>query len=98
MGDVDREDFFQINTYMSQYQNTGKRVLVGGLLYPIEGKFQNELENCHSETWFGNKQTKFIVDGIDLSNLSSSDSDEWSHLIKQENAFIARVNSFIYEG
>jgi len=67
--DIDRNDFFQINTYMSYYQNQNFNVRIGGLLYPIEKSFIENKNICHSETWFGNQNTKFIVDGIDLSNL-----------------------------
>jgi len=35
-GDLDRSDFFQINTYMTYYDKQGYKVLAGGLLYPIE--------------------------------------------------------------
>ena len=85
-GDVDRNDFFQINTYMSYYQNhTDKyNVKVGGLLYPIETKFTSRKHECYSETWFGNTATKFIVDGIDLSKNNLTIED----ILKSENAFI----------
>lgn len=63
--DVDRNDFFQINTYMSYYQNKDYNVKVGGLLYPME-KFDQS--RCYSETWLGIQTTKFIVDGIYLTN------------------------------
>ncbi|WP_149711697.1 McrC family protein, partial [Campylobacter concisus] len=59
LGDVDRNDFFQINTYMSYYQNQGKNVIAGGLLYPMN-KFS--IDRCHSHSWFENLNTKFIVD------------------------------------
>lgn len=88
-GDVDRTDFFQINTYMSYYQNQGYNVKVGGLLYPIEKEF--EKSQCHSEQWLGNSDTKFIVDGIDLSK-QDLDRDT---LLNAEKNFIERVKSFI---
>lgn len=85
LGDVDRNDFFQINTYMSYYQNQGKNVVAGGLLYPMD-KFSKV--RCHSYSWFGNLNTKFIVDGIELANLNESSIDE----IKiKENEFISRI-------
>ena len=90
LGDVDRNDFFQINTYMSYYQNQGKNVIAGGLLYPMN-KFSKD--KCHSYSWFGNLNTKFIVDGIELANLNESSIDE----IKiKENEFISRVKEYIY--
>jgi len=90
LGDVDRNDFFQINTYMSYYQNQGKNVIAGGLLYPMN-KFSKD--KCHSYSWFGNLNTKFIVDGIELANLNESSIDE----IKiKENEFISRIKEYIY--
>ena len=90
LGDVDRNDFFQINTYMSYYQNQGKTVVVGGLLYPMD-KFSKD--RCHSYSWFGNLNTKFIVDGIELANLNESSIEE----IKiKENEFISRIKEYIY--
>jgi 5-methylcytosine-specific restriction endonuclease McrBC regulatory subunit McrC len=91
-GDVDRNDFFQINTYMSYYQNQNQNynVKVGGLLYPIEKSFKDNKSICHSETWFGNRQTKFIVDGIDLSNLEEPKENEnkFTPIARREQKFI----------
>jgi 5-methylcytosine-specific restriction enzyme subunit McrC len=98
MGDLDRADFFQINAYMSFYQNTGKKVLVGGLLYPMESAFDENKQKCHSPMWFENKQTRFVVDGLDLSGLEDGQTDQAARaeeIIKQENAFIERVASLM---
>ena len=90
LGDVDRNDFFQINTYMSYYQNQGKNVIAGGLLYPMD-KFSRDV--CHSHSWFENLNTKFIVDGIELTNLNEPSIDD----IKiKENEFISRIKEYIY--
>ena len=90
LGDVDRNDFFQVNTNMSYYQNKGKNVIAGGLLYPMD-KFSKD--KCHSYSWFGNINTKFIVDGIELANSNESSIDE----IKiKENKFISRIKEYIY--
>lgn len=86
-GDLDRNDFFQINTYMSYYQNQHYNVKIGGLLYPIEKEF-NETK-CHSENWFGNTDTKFIVDGIDLSSIPKENAI--SEIVTSEEAFIKRI-------
>ena len=89
LGDIDRNDFFQINTYMSYYQNQGKNVIAGGLLYPME-KFSRD--RCHSHSWFENLNTKFIVDGIELTNLNGPSIEE----IKiKENEFISRIKECI---
>lgn len=89
-GDVDRNDFFQINTYMGYYQNHSDKynVKVGGLLYPIEEEFDKNI--CHSEQWFGNNDTKFIVDGIDLSNINEKSKME--DLVYFEQEFLNRIN------
>ncbi len=99
-GDVDRCDFFQINSYMSYYQNQDYNVIAGGLLYPMEVDFDNNEEKqkeAHSDTWFGNKVTKFIVDGIDLTDLEEADNDEniFDPIKRREEVFIARIKKII---
>ena len=86
-GDVDRNDFFQINTYMSYYQQKGYRVIAGGLLYPMKEFDQNK---CHAQGWFDNSNAQFIVDGIDLSK---GDSKEL--ILGAEEAFIERIRGLI---
>ncbi len=88
-GDLDRNDFFQINTYMSYYQNQGNEVIAGGLLYPMEGEFDKA--NCHSSEWFGNNQTKFIVDGLELLGLNDT------NIVDIEQKFIERIESLIIQ-
>lgn len=96
-GDLDRSDFFQINTYMTYYDKQGYEVLAGGLLYPIKKEFDCRFndENCeedyeklkaHSDNWFGNSKTKFIVDGIDLSK---------DNLLESEKNFITRIKKLV---
>jgi len=95
-GDVDRNDFFQINTYMSYYQNHSNKynVKIGGLLYPMDS-FEKDI--CHSQTWFENVNTKFIVDGIDLSDLEEAIDDEnkFTPILKREQEFINRINKLL---
>ncbi len=88
--DLDRNDFFQINTYMSYYQNHKEnyKVVAGGLLYPMEGEFIEE--DCHSDSWFGNNDTKFIVDGIELLKAKSMKS-----IVCREKRFIKRINNLM---
>ena len=93
--DVDRNDFFQINTYMSYYQNQDFNVKIGGLLYPIEKSFKENKYICHSETWFGNLNTKFIVDGIDLSDLKEDKENKFSQLAKREQKFIEGIKNLL---
>lgn len=71
--DYDRADFFQIHTYIQYYQQKGK-VIAGGLLYPLSAKFDEErMASNFSASLFdeNGSSTKFIVDGIDLSNITS---------------------------
>ena len=95
--DVDRNDFFQINTYMSYYQNQDFNVKIGGLLYPIEKSFKENKNICHSQSWFGNLNTKFIVDGIDLSDLEESKEGEckFATISKREQKFIEGIKNLL---
>ena len=96
-GDVDRNDFFQINTYMSYYQNQDFNVKIGGLIYPIEKSYKDNKDICHSQTWLGNLKTKFIVDGIDLSNLEELKDNEskFAQISKRERKFIEGIKSLL---
>ncbi len=82
MGDLDRNDFFQINTYMTYYQQQGMKLLCGGLLYPLSG--EHDLNICHAENWLGNTSVKFLIDGIKVDDNSEL-------LIKEEDNFIKRL-------
>jgi hypothetical protein len=94
-GDLDRNDFFQINTYMSYYQNHQNmyKVKVGGLLYPMD---RFEKEKCHSETWFDNSDTNYIVDGIDLSGDIEPKNEEakFSRIVEREKTFLSNIKNF----
>lgn len=95
--DVDRTDFFQINTYMSYYQNQNYNVIAGGLLYPLEKSFKENKNICYSDNWLGSKSTKFIIDGIDLSNLEEPKIDEnkFNQISKREQKFIAGIKNLL---
>jgi len=87
--DVDRTDFFQIHTYISYYQNQKDlNVIAGGLLYPIEKKFDKNI--CHSNNLFGNDKTKFVVDGIELFEAVTIEN-----IVKQEKEFIGRMKKLM---
>jgi len=94
-GDLDRNDFFQINTYMSYYHNQGYKLVAGGLLYPLEKRYDKE--KCFSNHWFGNEKIKFFIDGIEITNNIKEDNyQEFVKIIKQkEKEFIDRVESLI---
>lgn len=62
MGDVDRENFLQIATYMIHFEHLrGKRLMLGGLLHPLSEDPQTLV--CH-DRWLGDEITSFVVDGI----------------------------------
>jgi len=108
-GDLDRSDFFQINTYMTYYEKKNYKVISGGLLYPIEAEFDCRFDDkidyakakAHSDNWFGDNKTKFIVDGIDLSYIENKIEDNMTedekqkirmdNIINAENNFIDRI-------
>ena len=86
-GDVDRCDFFQINTYMSYYQNhKDYKLIAGGLLYPMEVKYDEQ--KCFSDNWFGNSDAKFVVDGIELDNLNENNK-----IKESEKSFLDRIKN-----
>lgn len=91
--DVDRNDFFQINTYMNFYNNQEQyNLIAGGLLYPIEEN-KEKSTNGHSQNWFGKADTKFIVDGIDLSGKLEAENDKpkFYEIAEKEKIFIDRI-------
>lgn len=104
-GDLDRNDFFQINTYMTYYdKQKDLEVIAGGLLYPIGKEFDES--KAHSNNWFGDSKTKFIVDGIDLSYIEKGVTEEQSEekntsmnkIVNAEKKFIERIKGTCYVG
>jgi len=86
MGDVDREDFFQIATYMSHFERLpGKRLVLGGLLYPLAA--EPDLRHCHDD-WMGDEKTAFVVDGI---RVPEGDADQADDVLAGEARFIERL-------
>lgn len=85
--DVDRNDFYQIHSYIQYYQ---PNVLFGGLIYPL-GKNINTL-NTHSKNLFGQSQheSTFIVDGIYVK-----DDMSMNEIIESESAFLKRLEKLI---
>ena len=97
--DVDRNDFFQINTYMNFYNNQKQyNLIAGGLLYPIEEN-KKKLHYGHSQSWFGKTDIKFIVDGINLSEELQAESDKpkFYEIAKRENAFVESIQKLIIQ-
>jgi 5-methylcytosine-specific restriction endonuclease McrBC regulatory subunit McrC len=92
-GDVDRSDFFQINTYMSYYNNSGYTVLAGGLLYPITSEIHSD-SSPFNKNWFKNNQTKFIIDGIGGLHLSGGSQDKCDMSSSEKN-FLDRIHKIL---
>lgn len=92
MGDLDRNDLFQIHTYMGYYQKIGK-VLLGGLLYPIQ---EFEKTKCHSENSILLDGYKFIVDGIFIENNQNNNEEiSCEDIIEREKEFIKRIKELL---
>lgn len=90
ISDLDRNDFYQIHTYMQYYQPD---LIFGGLLYPLSKPLITE--NTHSENLFGNineQNVKFIVDGIYVNEEMSM-----KELLKSEKEFLDRIDVLIEE-
>ncbi len=85
LGDLDREDFFQIHTYMSYYSQ--KNLIAGGLLYPLEKEF--EKKHCYADNWIGGS-AKFIVDGVYVSEKVINEENK-ANIVVSEKAFIKRI-------
>ena len=95
--DVDRSDFFQIHTYMQYFQALGKKVKVGGLLYPISMEVISDKINHNSPSLFGIDTIKipFIVDGICFGEEKNEDYKEYKKKIDaQVKTFIERILIF----
>lgn len=95
MGDLDRNDFFQIHTYMAYYQNSNKNLIGGGLWYPIEEALPEKKATTGK---FMDKENIFFgVDGINLTNLKNIGSEEFysidSGIVSRENEFVERLIS-----
>jgi len=90
MGDLDREDFFQIATYMSHFEHLrGKKLVLGGLLYPLSHEPHTSL--CH-DRWMGDETTSFIVDGIAVP---VGDSGTAADILASEAHFVRRLSALL---
>jgi len=96
--DFDRTDFFQIHTYINYYQQS-KNVVAGGLLFPLS---YPPAEDFHIKTKSqsiydsNGANTKFVIDGIDLSGLIGGSPDNTSDYFKEKEAdFLNRINAVI---
>lgn len=85
--DVDRNDLFQIHTYIQYY---GNKTILGGLIYPLSQKLEGK--NSVSESLFGNgnNEIRFAIDGIHVWEKMSS-----RELLENENNFLNRIENLI---
>lgn len=85
MGDLDRADFFQINTYMAHYAHQSEKTLIaGGLIYPICSTIpQNRLPE--EDHWSQNPEVKFCVHGIRTPTTESKNEDDVEKIISSES-------------
>ena len=85
--DYDRSDFFQIHTYINYYDKNFN-VIAGGLIYPLSNKLtdEKEVKNSSSSLFGENKDNiQYFIDGIDLSDLNST------NIIIEEKYFLDRI-------
>lgn len=94
--DYDRADFFQIHTYVNYYHQD-KNVIASGLLYPLSKHFDETRQDKNkSNSLFGanTTKTKFVVDGIDYSNIQNKELTLDNINIAEQN-FISRIATLI---
>lgn len=85
--DVDRNDFYQINSYIQYYQ---PNVLFGGLLFPFSRNI--DTVKAHSTSLFGNENNthSFVIDGIFIEKEMSM-----QEITIRENEFLFRIEALI---
>ena len=109
--DVDRTDLFQIHTYIQFVEHHLGHVVVGGLLYPLTRKVQddngNEIEididtdKFHSASLYGKEcglfpNTTFIIDGVICSECDNAEgNDKYTNLDDNVEAMIARIKGYV---
>jgi 5-methylcytosine-specific restriction enzyme subunit McrC len=88
--DIDREDFFQIHTYIHYYEQTDKKV-IGGLVYPISGDFSFEKSNTAQKLFGENDKHKYFVDGMRLDFDEKKTKKLEDLLDEQKNQLVERI-------
>ncbi len=97
--DIDRSDFFQIHTYI-HYLQQEYDVLIGGLIYPFSTHLTSEVvSKTRSNSLFAKEvaDTKYCIDGIDLSFLPKIDvnSEIEQSFRLAEKDFLYRIGNLI---
>ena len=108
--DVDRTDLFQIHTYIQFVEYHLGHVVVGGLLYPLTQKVQdnegNEVEfkidtdRFHSADLHGKESgkysnTSFIIDGVFCSESDDADGNYKDAMDENVTDMIGRIKRHI---
>lgn len=108
--DVDRTDLFQIHTYIQFVEHHLGHVVIGGLLYPLTRKGQDEEGNevefkidtdkFHSAHLYGKESgmysnTPFIIDGVFCSESDDTDGNDKVAMDKNVKEMIDRINKYI---
>lgn len=85
--DVDRNDFYQIHSYIQYYQ---PNVLFGGLLFPLSQNI--DTIKAHSKSLFGNENNthSFVIDGVFIQKGMSMQD-----ITMRENEFLFRIEELI---
>lgn len=97
MGDLDREDFFQINTYMAHYAHQSEKTLIaGGLIYPIGSTVEQELPV--EDSWLHHPRVKFCVHGICTPMVGSQDEKkDLDGIIESETKLVEFIKNKFHE-
>ena len=104
--DVDRTDLFQIHTYIQFVEHHLGHVVIGGLLYPLTRKGQDEKGNevemtidadkFHSAHLYGKESgmysnTPFIIDGVFCSESDDAEGNDKDAMDKNVTEMINRI-------
>lgn len=108
--DVDRTDLFQIHTYIQFVEHHLGHVVIGGLLYPLTRKGQDEEGNevemtidtdkFHSAHLYGKESgmysnTPFIIDGVFCSESENAERNDKDAMDKNVTEMINRIKKLI---
>lgn len=108
--DVDRTDLFQIHTYIQFVEHHLGHVVIGGLLYPLTRKGQDEEGNevefkidtdrFHSAHLYGKEigmypNTPFIIDGVFCSEIDDADGNNKDAMDRNVKEMIDRIKKCI---
>lgn len=108
--DVDRTDLFQIHTYIQFVEYHLGHVVIGGLLYPLTRKGQDEKGNevemtidtdkFHSAHLYGKESgmysnTPFIIDGVFCPESDGAEGNDKDAMDKNVTKMIERIKKLI---